>query len=74
MIKINRNLNNCHLFTETEGNSVFCGPEATVVGRHALNLLVDANSSRLTSGFIIDRSIIVSSKACTEHDVLWTGT
>ena len=25
--------NNYHLFTETEGNSVFCGPETAVVAR-----------------------------------------
>jgi hypothetical protein len=26
-------VNNYHLFTETEGNSVFCGPETAVVAR-----------------------------------------
>ena len=26
-------LTNYHLFTETEGNSVFCGPETPVVGK-----------------------------------------
>jgi hypothetical protein len=31
--KSSTHTNNYHLFTETEGNSVFCGPETAVVAR-----------------------------------------
>ena len=31
--KPRQKIDNYHLFTETEGNSVFCGPETAVVSR-----------------------------------------
>ena len=85
-----------HLFTETEGSSEFCGPDANIMKNFniicfepskqpwktiewTLNFSVDAHAHY--THFVIDRSIIFPfwtgwslAKACSEHDVLWTGT
>ena len=41
---------NYHLFTETEGNSVFCGPETAVVARgEAEGINGDRGATKLTA-------------------------